>query len=267
MLDTGAVEELTAGRSIVPASDAAPEYRFYGELAPWWPLISPVEDYADEAVEFAQVIARASRPARSVLELGSGGGHVAFHLKRQFALTLTDLSAAMLAQSMRLNPECRHVQGDMRSLRVDQRFDVVFAHDALDYLTTEADLSLTMATAFHHCHPGGLAIFVPDHVAETFEPSTDCGGVDAADGRGARYVEWSYDPDPDDTTVITHYAFLLRQADGAVATASETHLGGLFPLATWLRLAEGQGFRAEVVVERTEDDREPRRLILGHRPA
>lgn len=251
----------------MPAIHPAPLYRFYGDLAPWWPLVSPVEDYAAEAGEFAEVLGLGTPSVRRVLELGSGGGHLASHLKGQAALTLTDLSAEMLAMSTRLNPDCAHVQGDMRSLRLDETFDAVFAHDAVDYMTTEADLEAVMATAFVHCRPGGLAVFVPDHVTETYMPSTDCGGVDAGDGRGVRYLEWSYDPDPADSLVTTHYAFLLRQADGVVTSVAETHVGGLFSQHTWLRLLEGAGFRATARIERTEDDREPRRIFVGRRPA
>lgn len=242
-------------------------YRFYGDLARWWPLISPVEEYEDEAHEFATLLDRSSRPVRSMLELGSGGGHLAFHLKRHASLTLTDLSAEMLAMSAQLNPDCRHLAGDMRTLRLGEQFDAVFIHDAIDYMTTADDLGLAMATAYAHCRPGGIAIFVPDHVAETFAPSTDCGGVDGSDGRGARYLEWSWDPDPADTTVLTHYAFLLREADGTVHTASEAHVGGLFTQDVWMRLVAEAGFRPELVVERTDDPREPRRMFVAHRPA
>lgn len=242
-------------------------YRFYGDLARWWPLISPLEDYAEEAAEFAVLLERASRPVEAMLELGSGGGHIAFHLKRHVELTLTDISGEMLALSAQLNPECRHVAGDMRTLRLDERFDAVFVHDAIDYMATEEDLRQAMATAFAHCRPGGLAVFVPDHVTETFEPSTDCGGVDGPDGRGARYLEWSWDPDPADTTVTTHYAFLLRERDGSIHTATETHLGGLFPQDAWVQWVADAGFRPELVIERTDDAREPRRIVVGHRPA
>lgn len=252
-----------------PAMAHVPEtndrYRFYGDLARWWPLISPVEDYEDEANEFVSLLGRSSRPVHSMLELGSGGGHIACHLKRHVTLTLTDISTEMLAISAQLNPECRHLAGDMRTVRLDEQFDAVFIHDAIDYMTTADDLGLAMATAYAHCRPGGIAIFVPDHVAETFEPSTECGGVDGPDGRGARYLEWSWDPDPADTTVITHYAFLLREADGTVYTASEAHVGGLFSQDVWMRLVAGAGFRPELVVERTDDPRQPRRVFIGHR--
>lgn len=244
----------------------APVLRFYGDLAPWWPLISPVHEYADEADECGSVLASRASAIRTVLELGCGGGHVAYHLKRRFALTLTDVSRSMLALSQALNPECAHAEGDMRRLRLDARFDAVFVHDAIDYMTTEADLAEVMATAFVHCRPGGLAVFVPDAVTETFAPSTDCGGSDGADGRGARYLEWSYDPDPGDTLVTTEYAFLLRHADGRVESAAETHLAGLFPQQTWTELLDATGFRASVVVEQTDEDRVPRRMFVGRRP-
>jgi hypothetical protein len=38
------------------------------------------------------------------------------------------------------DPECEHLQGDMRELRIDRTFDAVFVHDAIAYMTTEEDL-------------------------------------------------------------------------------------------------------------------------------
>jgi len=75
-----------------------------------------------------------------VLELGSGGGHNAVHLKAHFALTLVDLSEQMLEVSRVLNPECEHHQGDMRTLLVDRSVDAVFVHDAVDDMTSQEDL-------------------------------------------------------------------------------------------------------------------------------
>ena len=73
-------------------------------------------------------------------------------------------------------------------------------------MTTEADLRQAVETAFAHCRPGGIAVLVPDDIAENFEPETEHGGHDAADGRGVRYLSWSTDPDPTDTTTLTEYA-------------------------------------------------------------
>ena len=196
-------------------------YPFYDELAPWWPLISPPDEYEEEAAFAATVLRSASIPVRHVLELGSGGGHNASHLKAHFAMTLTDLSESMLTVSRELNPECQHQQGDMRSLRIGREFDAIFVHDAVDYMATEDDLRRAIATAFVHCRPGGIALFEPDSIRETFEAGADHGGHDGADGRSVRYLEWSWDPDPTDTWTQTDYTFLLRDARRR-GTASRT---------------------------------------------
>ena len=193
-----------------------------------------------------------------MLELGSGGGSNAVHLKDRYELTLTDLSAEMLEVSRRLNPELEHVQGDMRSLRLDRTFDAVLVHDAIDYMTTEADLRAALDTAYAHCDR--LALFIPDEIAETFEPGTDHGG-----SGDVRYLEWCYDPDPADTWTLTEYVFLLRGPNG-VRSVHETHRHGLFPRATWLRLLAQAGFRdASAILEQTTEDRAARVLFRAYR--
>lgn len=121
-------------------ADTSRMHHFYGELAVWWPLISPPEEYEEEAAFAATMLSSASIPVGEVLELGSGGGHNAFHLKASFVMTLADLSEEMLEVSRRLNPECDHRCGDMRSVRLGRHFDAVFVHDAIGYMTSEADL-------------------------------------------------------------------------------------------------------------------------------
>src|SRR5262245_43962595 len=111
-------------------------HKLYNDLATWWPLLSAPEDYAEEVTFFWEVLGQAHLPPMpTLLELGCGGGNNALHLKNHFAqCTLTDLSPAMLAMSQALNPECEHVLNDMRDLRLGRLFDVVFIHDAIDYM-------------------------------------------------------------------------------------------------------------------------------------
>jgi SAM-dependent methyltransferase len=241
-------------------------HRFYEDLAVWWPLISPAAEYEEEAEFSAAVLKSASIPVREVLELGSGGGHNAVHLKKHFTMTLTDLSGAMLDASRQLNPECEHQQADMRTARLGRTFDAVFVHDAVEYMLTEHDLRQAIETAFVHCRPGGAAVFVPDHTRETFEEDTDHGGSDGADGRGVRYLHWTYDPNPDDTWVQTEYVFILRAPDGSTSVVHETHRTGLFGRGDWLRLLTAAGFRPQSVPEVTTEDRTPREYFVGHRP-
>src|SRR5678809_482376 len=120
--------------------------KLYSELSSWFHLLSSPPDYAEEA-EFARSL---MGDLETVLELGSGGGNNASHLKAHFKLTLVDLSNGMLELSQKLNPECEHIQGDMRTLRLGRTFDAVFIHDAIMYMTTEDDLRLALETARLH---------------------------------------------------------------------------------------------------------------------
>ena len=216
--------------------------RFYFDLAEWWPLFSPPVHYVEEADDLLRRLAPLPAPGtNTLLELGCGGGSLAFHLKHQFVLTLTDLSDGMLAQSRIINPEAEHLQGDMRTLRLNRQFDYVLVHDAISYMTDAADLRAALETAAMHCKPDGTVIVLPDYVRETFKPGTEEGGEDAGDGRGFRYLEWCWDPDPHDHTYVVDYAFLLRDANGTVRVVHDRHLEGVFPRATWLATFDAAG--------------------------
>ena len=235
-----------------PADNRATrEPLLYRELAPWWPLLSPPSHYVEEASSLLPLLRPADPAARlTLLELGSGGGSLAWHLKPHFSMTLTDRSPDMLAVNRAANPECEHLVGDMRTLDLGRTFDRVLIHDAITYATTEADLAATLSTARRHCHGASIAVFIPDHVKETFAEDSSIGGENADDGRGLRYLEWAFDPDPDDTTIVVHYTFLCRERDGTVRTYYDLHVEGLFPSSTWRRLLERAGFeRVEAILD------------------
>jgi trans-aconitate methyltransferase len=241
------------------------ETKLYSELAEWWPLVSAPADYAQEAGQYARLLSTPCHPKR-VLELGSGGGNNASHLKNRFQMTLVDLSPQMLEVSRALNPECDHQQADMRTVRLGRRFDAVFIHDAVSYMTTATDLFLAIETAFAHCRPGGAALFAPDHFRETYRPGVSTGGHDEGH-RSLRYLEWTYDPDPTDTIVETDFALLLRSGSGPAQVAHDHHTTGLFEREQWLDLCKKAGFEPEI---RTVTSAQPKALeaetILCRKP-
>jgi SAM-dependent methyltransferase len=244
------------------------QLKLYHQLADWWPLLDDPAVYAEEAAFYqARLLETAARPCRTLLELGSGGGNNASHLKARFSLVLVDRSRGMLAVSRALNPGCEHVEGDMRTVRLGRRFDCVFVHDAVGSMATEADLRRAIETAYVHCEPGGSALFAPDYLRDNFRPSTDCGGRDL-DGRALRYLEWVWDPHPDDTSYVADYAFVLRQADGSVEVVLDRHVEGLFWRADWLRLLGDVGFEAHAVrFDHSELDPNQYEILVGKRPA
>jgi SAM-dependent methyltransferase len=251
-----------------PRTNTQQSPRLYSDLAAWFHLLTAPADYAEEAAFYSQQLIEAcDQPPQTVLELGSGGGNNASHMKARFEMTLIDLSPQMLQLSRTINPECEHIQGDMRTLRLGREFDAIFVHDAVVYMTTEEELKAAIETAFVHCRPGGAALFAPDHLRENFKPTADHGGHDGG-GRGLRYLDWTWDPDPNDDTYTVDFAYLLREADGSVRVEYEKHIEGLFSRATWLRLLDEAGFQARALpFDHSEEEPGSLEVLLAYKPA
>jgi SAM-dependent methyltransferase len=177
-------------------------------------------------------------------------------------MTLVDASAQMLAVSRALNPECTHREGDMRTVDLGRTFDAVFIHDAIMYMTSGADLDAAIRNAYRHCRAGGVALLVPDYVRETFVAKTEHGGHDGDDGRSLRYLEWTIDPDLDDTTYRADYVIVMRDRGGDTRVVEDCHIEGLFPRAEWMRILREAGF--EPSITRDEWGRD---LFVAKRPA
>jgi hypothetical protein len=113
---------------------------------------------------------------------------------------------------------------------------------------------------------GGVALFVPDHTYETFKPSSSLGGKDG-DKRGLRYPEWTFDPDPTDSTCVSFMAYMLREGEENVTCALDHHLLGLFSHGDWLRLIAQVGFEARsLIVERNDDAPDTTPIFIGIKP-
>lgn len=236
----------------------------YDELVPWYRLLDPTADHADEVEAFIRGFERGvSGNPHSLLELGAGAGNNAFHLKSRFRCTLSDPSAAMLGLSRDLNPTCEHLIGDMRTQRLNRTFDAVLVHDAVVYMTTESDLTSAIETAYIHTRPGGAAIFAPDCVRETFREYAGLHEGDDGD-RSLRCLEWSWDPDPSDDQCVAEYAFLLREGT-EMTSFHDRHFEGVFARGTWLRILSAAGYRVEMI-ERPVGDGETDQIFLCRRP-
>ncbi len=236
----------------------------YRELVPWYRLLDPTEEHLDEATAFQAAFERAvTSPLQTLLELGAGAGNNAFHLKSRFQCTLIDLSEEMLGLSRDLNPECEHVVGDMRTVRLGRSFDAVLIHDAVMYMTSEADLAAAIETAFVHTRPGGATVIAPDCYSETFAEITDLRMRDEG-SRGVRCLEWMRDPDPHDTTFQVDYAFMVREGH-EIRVVHDRHFEGLFSQATWHHLLTSAGFVVETF-PRPVVDEEYDEIFLCRRP-
>lgn len=222
--------------------DLPPLYTKYAYL---WPLLTPPDDYASDAAMYGQVIKAFAPHAATLLEAGSGAGNHAFHLKNGFQTTLTDASEAMLKVSRQANPDCEHLLEDMRSMRLGREFDTVFIQDALAYLPTYRDLKRAILTAYRHCKPGGVLLLAPDHVRETFIPTSGCGGSDQG-STSARYLEWVHSPARQSYSV--DFVVMLKEGRKPVKVLRDQHRASLFSRDQWLEALSSAGFEPHPIL-------------------
>ena len=234
-------------RSGKPEEPQLQQNRLYNDLAHFWPLISPPEEYLEEAGYWRDALRGKLGPGRhQILELGVGGGHLLSHLTSEFQATAVDISEKMLSLSRQLNPGVDHHLGDMRTIRLDRSFSAVLVHDAIGYMLNESDLRATFATAKAHLGPGGVFIVAPDWFRETFPGTSVQHWVRRKDELELTFIEYRQDPDPNDTTIESRFFFIFHTL-GEAQVEQDRHLTGLFPLDTWLKLLEQAGFAVEQV--------------------
>ena len=96
-------------------------------------------------------------------------------------------------------------------------------------------------------------------------PGTEHGGHDGA-GRALRYLEWTWDPDPDDDTYLVDFAYLMRDGD-EVDTSYDRHVEGLFAQHVWLDLLREVGFEPRTVPIQLSDVEHEMVAFVATRPA
>ncbi|OJJ16129.1 hypothetical protein BKI52_35775 [marine bacterium AO1-C] len=241
--------------------------KLYHKYASWWHVLSTPEEYKEEATLYWDIIRQYKPDVRTALELGSGGGNNAYYLKKHVEMTLVDKSAEMLAASKKINPNCIHLVGDMRTIKLEKMFDLVFIHDAIGYMTTEQDLAKVFQVAYQHLAPNGLLVVVPDDFTETFEAGTYQGGNDTDQG-SVRYLEWVTDQDPTDNLVEVEYLYMMKDTQGKVQTAHDSAVYGLFSKQTWQELLQQTGFEVHFEpVEHTEVETNERFALVALKSA
>jgi SAM-dependent methyltransferase len=239
----------------------------YDDLAWTWPIISPPEDYIEESEHLTQVIREhAGADARSLLHLGCGGGHNDHTFNLHFNVTGVDLSSRMLELARRLNPEVMYHEGDMRSVRLRERFDAVALLDSVAYMLGEEDLRSAFETAFVHLRPGGVMVTYVEQTLEGFEQNRTTCTARVLGKTEIIFIENQYDPDPTDSMSESTFVYLIRES-GNLKIETDRHLSGLFTLDVWHESLRAVGFEVRQVP--FEDPSQPTAipLLVCTRPA
>lgn len=219
----------------------------YNDLAWAWPIISPFEDYEEEATRFADILKENSPfPIQTLLHLACGGGHLDYWLKRRFSVTGVDLNPGMLANGAKLNPEVEYLQEDIRTLTMDRIFDAVVCFDSLVHCTTPEDLKACFEAAYRALRPGGCFLTYQEIIPETFTQNCTTSTTHGSDDFEITLIENNYDPDLGDCTFEGLFIYLIRRRGEDLRVEVEMFLGGVFPTDLWLKLMEEAGFSASI---------------------
>ncbi len=215
----------------------------YTDLAWLWPMWGDAAtEYAHYCHHVSSLIRKyAKRPAATLLDIGCGGGKNVLNLKREFQVTGLDLSPAMIAQAKELNPNCTFVEGDMRTCRLDRKFDAVLMDDAISHMTCRADFEAAFRTAHAHLNPGGVLIATPDVTIETFQQNKTTTTPATRVRLDVVFVENVYDPDPTDEQYETTILYLIRD-HGRLRIETDHWTLGIFSLDTWRQVLRNTGF-------------------------
>lgn len=215
--------------------------RLYKDLAWTWPIISPPEEYIEESEKYKEAILKYSKiPVETLLNLGCGGGHVDWTLKKYFRITGVDISQDMLRLAKKLNPEVTYLKGDMRKYRLKKKFDAVLIHDSINYMLTEKDLKLVFGTGYMYLKPGGVLITFVEQHGRLKQNKVDF-STHKKDNIEITFIEHYYDADPKDTTYECTFIYLIRK-NKKIEIHADRHLCGIFTLNTWLTILRNVGF-------------------------
>lgn len=137
----------------------------------YYDLLYRDKDYAGEVDYLRRLVERERPGSRSLLDLGCGTGRHDFLLSELgYQVTGVDMSAEMLkvanaerarrlANAAQAEPP-KFAQGDVRSVRLGERFDVVVSlFHVMSYQVTNQDLLAALRTLREHVKPGGLVLF------------------------------------------------------------------------------------------------------------
>ncbi|HEX2046145.1 MAG TPA: class I SAM-dependent methyltransferase [Acidimicrobiales bacterium] len=200
------------------------------------------KDYRREAEAVVSRIRRHRPDAASILDVGCGTGmHLAAFARMGFDVEGVEPAPEMLAVAAERVAAPLH-QGDMRTFRLDRRFDgVVCLFSAIGYMTTLDDLATALGRMGDHLVDGGVLVvepwFTPDRWIEGTTDSESTTSGELAVARVSR--SWR---EGDESLIEMRYALARPERTWSFI---ETHRMGLFTVEQQLEAYEAAGFDVE----------------------
>ena len=167
----------------------------------------------------------------TMLRLGCGAGGHDFHFKQHFSVTGVNLSEGMLEIAKKTNPEITYIKGDMRNVKLHEKFDAVVIPDSIMYMNTLGDLSAALSNAAEHMKPMGVLLIV----AYTKEEFHNNNFAYTDEGENIHITVLENNHIISDSTYESTMVYLIRR-DGELGIEHEVHTLGLFSFDQWMTL-------------------------------
>lgn len=204
----------------------------YNDLAWTEHVLAPPETYEEEAMIYIKALENyISCKNPTMLHLGCGAGGHDFHFKKHFAVTGVDLSEGMLKLARTTNPEVTYVKGDMRTIDMNGKYDVVVIPDSIGYMSTLEDLRAALKNAAAQMNPGGVMLVVA-HTKEEFR-NNNFAYTGEKDNLHITVLENNHIVS--DSAYEATMIYLIRQ-EGELSLHYEVHRLGLFLYEEWMEI-------------------------------
>ena len=218
-------------------------WKAYNELVWAEHILAPPETYKEEALFYIKVLNNyMDRGPATMLHLGCGAAGHDFHFKKHFMVTGADISEGMLDLARKTNPEITYIKGDMRTIDLRKKFDVVIIPDSIMYMTSIADLRKAVGNGVDHLKPGGVFLVVT-HLKEDFQENNF---VYTGEKENIYITMFENNHIVSDDTYEASLIYLIRQG-GKLSIQHEVHTLGLFSYDTWMRIFKGHHLKVNEI--------------------
>jgi SAM-dependent methyltransferase len=217
----------------------------YKKYAKYYDLIYASKGYDEETKFIKEMIRKHSIKGRELLEVGCGtGNHAVILQKSGFRITGIDLNEEMLSVARKKTNKIKFAQGDMRSFRLNKKFDILLClFSTIHYNQSTDELKKTLQNFHSHLRKGGLLIFDMGFNEERWDEKK---GRTLEDYRGKDMDLVRFDKSTREGKFgLFHMAYILFK-DNKFNFGSEVHKLRIFKTPEVKRILENVGFDAEI---------------------